>query len=99
MEPQVGVEEVVDQNSQENSKFSAVSVKCVCCGDLMRRDDVPRFNRGFGVVLVIAGVLGAFFLSLFAGLPLVVFGAYMIGAYKNVWKCQTCGAAVERVGP
>jgi ABC-type phosphate transport system permease subunit len=64
----------------------------------MAHNVLPRFNRGYGIVVLIVGILLAMFLSLLLGLPMVVIGAYMGAANRAVWTCRACGAVVDRIG-
>jgi len=74
------------------------TVKCVFCGDYMVRDRLPRFNRVFGIGLLVLGIVISAFVSLVVGLPLVAFGAYMGRANRSVWVCRLCAAMVDRNG-
>ena len=87
--------EIVIETSGEQK--AAVEVKCRCahCGDLMVREKLPRFNRIFGIALLVVGIVLSLFM-LFAGLPLVAIGAYMGVASRTVWVCRTCAAVVDR---
>ena len=73
-------------------------IKCAYCGDSMVRDRLPRFNRAFGIGLLVLGLVVAAFMSLVVGLPLVVIGAYMGSATRSVWVCRLCAAMVDRDG-
>ncbi len=74
------------------------AARCVYCGEGMARDVLPRFSRGYGIAVLIAGLLLALFMSLLLGLPMVVIGAYMGAASRPVWICRACGAVVDRFG-
>lgn len=76
----------------------AVAVRCAHCGEDMVRDELPRFSRSFGIVVLAIGLLLSIFVSLLVGLPMVVIGAYMAVASRSVWNCQACGAVVDRNG-
>jgi hypothetical protein len=73
-----------------------VTVKCLYCGDPMVHEVWPRFSRGFGIVVLIVGLLLSVFMSILLGLPVVVFGVYLWIASRNVWACRECGAVVDR---
>lgn len=85
------------ESEESRKEQTGTDVKCVCayCGDSMVREKLPRFNRGFGIGLLILGILLSFF-ALFVGLPLVAIGAYMGVASRAVWVCQACAAVVDR---
>ncbi len=87
-----------EQMSETSGKETAPTVKCVYCGDFMVRDRLPRFNRAFGIGLLVIGILVSAVLSLVIGLPLVVIGAYMGSAARHVWVCRLCAAMVDRDG-
>ncbi|MHC4251924.1 MAG: hypothetical protein ACYS9X_22620 [Planctomycetota bacterium] len=72
------------------------TVRCVYCSEGMARDVLPRFSRGYGIVVLILGLLLTMFISLLLGLPMVIIGAYMGAANRPVWSCRTCGAVVDR---
>ena len=73
------------------------NARCVCCGEGMAREVLPRFSRGYGITVLVVGLLLATFMSLLLGLPMVVIGAYMGAANRAVWTCQACGAVVDRI--
>ena len=73
------------------------AVRCAYCGESMAREQLPRFNRGFGIVVLILGLVLSIFMLLL-GLPLVVIGAYLAVASRSVWACGECGAVVDRNG-
>ncbi len=81
----------------ETASEPAVTAKCVHCGEGMSRDVLPGFNRVFGIVILVMGLLLALFASLLLGLPLVVIGAYMGVANRTAWVCRTCGVVVDRI--
>ena len=74
------------------------AARCVYCGEGMARDVLPRFSRGYGILVLIVGLLLSLFMSLLLGLPMVVIGAYMGAASRPVWMCRACGAVVDRFG-
>ena len=75
----------------------AATVKCAHCSDDMDPGTLPTFHRGFGIAVLVVGLLLAVFVSLLIGLPMVVIGAYMGAASKSVWACPSCGALTERM--
>ncbi len=75
---------------------AASNARCVYCGDGMVRGELPKFNRGFGIVVLILGMMLSIFMLLILGLPMVVIGAYMVVASRSVWTCPGCRAMVDR---
>ena len=77
------------------------SMKCPYCGGTMATENVPQYNRFFGIILIVVGLLGAPLLLGFLGQPLaiilVIIGLYMISASKEAWVCDNCHGAFERV--
>ncbi len=73
------------------------SVRCVYCTEGMAREVLPRFSRGYGIMVLVLGLLLSMFMSLLLGMPMVIIGAYMGAANRAVWTCQTCGAVVDRI--
>ncbi|MHC4199116.1 MAG: hypothetical protein ACYSU0_03930 [Planctomycetota bacterium] len=101
MEEQLDVmtEESLGRSSEAwRGEELAAPARCVYCGGGMAHNVLPRFNRGYGIVVLIVGILLAMFLSLLLGLPMVVIGAYMGAANRAVWTCRACGAVVDRIG-
>lgn len=86
------------KNEAPQRRVAIAAAKCVCCGEGMAREVLPRFNRGLGIILLLVGVLLSLFMSLVLGLPMVVIGAYLGLASRSVWTCWTCGAVVDRIG-
>ncbi len=100
MEEQAGVEieESVERENETSSgsKAAGAAARCVHCFGGMVYDKLPRFSRGFGMLVLILGLLLSFLMSLLLGLPMVVIGAYMTGASRAVWRCPNCGALADR---
>lgn len=87
----------VESDNVVMSNQASPAVKCIYCDAHMFQDEIPRFSRVLGIVILIMGVL----LSLsiwFFGLPMVIIGAYMSVASKPVWTCKGCGVVVDRYG-
>ena len=74
----------------------APTARCVYCGDSMVHGELPKFNRGIGIVIVVLGLLLSFFTLLLLGLPMVVIGVYMVTTARTVWTCPRCRAMVDR---
>lgn len=91
-------ENVSEQGIVSPGDVAIPTIKCIYCGDFMVRDRLPRFNRTFGIGLLIVGLVSSASLSLVVGLPLVAFGAYMGRANRSVWVCRLCAAMVDRDG-
>lgn len=90
-----------DEDAERESEGSlveetAANARCAYCGDGMVRMELPRFNRGFGIVVLILGLMLSVFMLLLLGLPMVVIGAYMVIASRSVWTCPGCRAVVDR---
>lgn len=98
MAEQAELEQVgcVEREAERPQGEQAPTVRCVYCGDFMSRGQLPRFNRTFGVGLLVLGLAIAAFMSLVVGLPLVVLGAYMGSSSRSVWVCRLCAAMVDR---
>jgi len=77
---------------------AVATIKCIYCGDYMVRDRLPRFNRTFGIGLLVLGLVISAFMALVIGLPLVAIGAYMGSSTRHVWVCPACAAMVDRDG-
>ena len=100
MERQLDVERDVRlgrESEASRGEELAAAARCVYCGEGMARDTLPRFSRGYGVVILIVGILLSMFVSLLLGLPMVIIGAYMGAANRAVWTCRACGAVVDRI--
>ncbi|MHC4662683.1 MAG: hypothetical protein ACYS8W_13460 [Planctomycetota bacterium] len=85
------------ENKTLAQEEAATAARCIHCGEEMAHHMLPRFSRGFGIVVLIVGLVLSVFMSLLLGLPLVVIGAYLGVASRAVWMCQACGALVDRV--
>ncbi|MHC4695779.1 MAG: hypothetical protein ACYTFA_03435 [Planctomycetota bacterium] len=90
-----------DEEAERDSEGSLVeeavaNARCAYCGDNMVRGKLPKFNRGFGIVVLILGLMLSVFMLLLLGLPMVVIGAYMTIASRSVWACPACRAVVDR---
>ncbi len=86
-------EEVPEPDSE--TEVPALVARCVYCGGDMVRAQLPKFNRGFGIVILVMGLLFSLF-TLVVGMPIVVVGAYLSVASRSVWGCRACGALVDR---
>ena len=105
MSEQTLVEEDVPLMSDSETSYRGESspeaqrvARCVCCGEGMAHEVLPRFSRGYGILVLIVGILLAMFVSLMLGVPMAVIGAYMGAANRNVWVCRACGTVVDRIG-
>ncbi|TET32575.1 MAG: hypothetical protein E3J72_19455 [Planctomycetota bacterium] len=92
-----GDENVKRENETLPQEEAAGAARCVHCGEGMAQYVLPRFNRSFGIVVLIVGIVLSIFMSLLLGLPLVVIGAYLGIVSRAVWMCRACGAVVERI--
>jgi hypothetical protein len=89
-------EKTVDQEN-ETSQEAIAAITCAYCSEKMFRYVLPKFNRTFGIIILVVGVLLSLFMSPLLGLPMVVIGAYMGVASRAIWMCESCGTAVERI--
>ncbi len=85
-------------NEASHAEELTAQARCVCCGEGMAHGVLPRFSRGYGITILIVGLLLSLFMSLLLGLPMVMIGAYMGAANRAVWMCPACGAVVDRIG-
>lgn len=98
MEEEMDVERDKTADQENEALQEAIAaIKCVYCGENMFCGVLPRFNRSFGIIILIVGVLLSFFMSPLYGLPMVVIGAYMGAASRSIWMCESCGTVVERI--
>ncbi len=90
-------EAVLEGDGESSASEDLVaSIRCVYCSEGMGRDVLPRFSRGYGIMVLVLGLLLSMFMSVLLGLPMVIIGAYMGAANRPVWSCRTCGAVVDR---
>ncbi len=97
MEEHPGLEPNLGNEALDGEEL-AVSARCAYCGEGMGHDVLPRFSRGYGILVLTAGLGLSLFMSLLLGLPMVVIGAYMGAASRPVWMCRGCRAVVDRTG-
>ncbi len=95
-ETDVTKDKTVGQENEATPEETA-AITCAYCSENMFRYVLPRFNRTFGIVILVVGVLLSLFMSPLLGLPMVVIGAYMGVAARSIWMCESCGTAVERI--
>lgn len=70
----------------------------LCENGVMKRALIKPYKTRGGMLLLVVGALSLVTTVLsFIGLVLLVLGAYLILARREVWRCDTCGAMVERV--
>jgi hypothetical protein len=95
--PDAGKDDGLEGDGESSAGEELVSsVRCVYCSEGMARDMLPRFSRGYGILVLVLGLLLSMFMSVLLGLPMVIIGAYMGAANRPVWSCRTCGAVVDR---
>ena len=74
------------------------SLVCNMCNGVMQLYSGPRFSRKLGLALVFGGIFSTlFFIGPVLGIPLFLAGLYMIGSKRQLWVCQECNTAMERV--
>jgi len=73
-------------------------ITCYLCNGEMKLYTGPRYNRKIGVFLIVAGgFCTLFWVGAVLGFPLLLLGLYTVGAKRNVWVCEDCNAAMERI--
>ncbi len=71
---------------------------CNLCNGEMQPHTGPRHNRKVGGFLIASGVFTTMFLTGgVLGIPLFLIGLYMTGAKRQLWVCQECNTAIERI--
>jgi hypothetical protein len=71
---------------------------CTLCNGEMQLYNGPRYNRKVGGFLIVGGVFATlFWVGAVLGIPLFVIGLYMTGAKRQLWVCQECNTAIERI--
>jgi len=86
------------ESKTSHGKKASDAIRCVYCDDGMVRDELPRYNRVFGIAILIIGCLLSLFSLLLLGLPMAVIGAYMAVTSRSVWMCRACGVVADRNG-
>ncbi len=70
----------------------------LCESGVMKQALIRPYKTRGGISLLALGILSlATAVLSFIGLVLLVLGAYLILARREVWRCDKCGAMVERV--
>lgn len=71
---------------------------CNVCKGEMYPYTGPRHSTAMGWFLVFAGILCTLcWIGAVLGIPLLVIGLYMAFAKRQLWVCQDCNMAIERV--
>jgi hypothetical protein len=71
---------------------------CNVCNGSMKPYTGPRYSRKAGGFLVVAGAFTSlFWIGPVLGLPLFLIGTYMAGAKRQLWVCEDCNTAIERI--
>jgi hypothetical protein len=97
-QPDAKRDESLGDDSESLAEEELVAtVRCAYCSEGMAHDVLPRFSRGYGITVLLLGLLLSMFMSLLLGMPMVIIGAYMGAANRAVWSCRTCGAVVDRI--
>lgn len=74
------------------------TLTCAFCQGQMSPFTGPRHNRNMGGFLLGAGLLSSlFWIGPVLGIPLLIMGAYMTGAKRELWVCRDCHTAIERI--
>ena len=71
---------------------------CNVCSGEMAPYTGPRHNTAMGWFLIIAGIFCTlFWIGAVLGIPLLIIGLYMTYAKRQLWVCQDCHIAIERI--
>lgn len=71
---------------------------CNSCSGIMAPYTGPRHSKAMGCFLIVAGIFCIlFWVGAVLGIPLLIIGLYMTGAKRQLWVCQECHMAIERV--
>ena len=74
------------------------TIICNVCNGEMKPYRGPKFNRKAGGFLVVAGAATSlFWIGPVLGIPLFIMGLYMTGAKRELWVCEDCNTAIERI--
>lgn len=74
------------------------TLTCNACKGEMAPYTGPRHSRTMGCFLIIAGIFCTlFWIGAVLGIPLLIIGLYMTGAKRQLWVCQDCYMAIERI--
>ncbi|MBF0618640.1 MAG: hypothetical protein HQL19_00570 [Candidatus Omnitrophica bacterium] len=74
------------------------ALTCNLCSGEMQLYTGPRFNKKFGSVLFVGGILSTlFWIGPVLGVPLMLIGGYMVSAKRQLWVCRECHTAIERI--
>lgn len=70
----------------------------LCESGVMKQALIRPYKTRGGISLLVIGTLSLVTTVLsFIGLVLLVLGAYLILARREVWRCDKCGAMVRRI--
>jgi len=71
---------------------------CTACNGEMNEYTGYKHSKGLGVFLILSGIFCIlFWIGAVLGIPLFIIGMYMTSAKRNLWVCQDCQMAVERI--
>ncbi len=87
-----------EQTEQDQGSDAIEAVPCTVCNEGTMKVGVIRpYNTSVAVVFLAVGA-GCLAMGVLApaGLVLVLLGLYFAMARKKVWRCERCGAIVER---
>ena len=78
--------------------MSQKSMICTLCNGEMRPYTGKRFSGKVSGFLIVGGIFCTlFWVGAVLGLPLLIAGIVMRGAKRELWVCQDCKAAIERI--
>lgn len=92
------MEIVLNDTEQGQGADPVEAIPCTVCDEgLMKVGVIRPYNASIAVVLLAVGVL-CLAIGVLApmGLVLILLGIYFVLARKKVWRCERCGAIVER---
>ena len=71
---------------------------CAQCNGEMEPYTGPKYNKKMGGFLIAGGAFATlFWVGAGLGVPLILMGAYMAGAKRQLWVCKDCSTAIERI--
>ena len=71
---------------------------CAQCNGEMEPYTGPKYSKKVGGFLIAGGAFATlFWVGAVLGVPLILMGAYMAGAKRQLWVCKDCNTAIERI--
>jgi hypothetical protein len=91
---------VVWSSSKNNKRRRDMGKVMICnlCNGEMKEYTGRRYGMKAAVVFIVLGLLAClFWVGPVLGLPLALIGIYMAASKREMWICQDCAAAYEKV--